>query len=319
VSRLLLALLALAPAACGDGVASSWSDDGGTVVVPVMEPPPLAPTPRFAPPVPRPEQLSSTFGPRWKASASRDDFHLGVDWYDALGTPVTAIGDGVVEAVYPDGSPQFPDGGNVLVVRHALPAPLSFHGQVVDRVFAVYLHLDGFSVAAGEAVTRGQPVGAMGRTGDTTFVHLHFELRVQTPCSLPYQLANPGASCVTGFDPHVHPLLFVGGRNDDRLALEVLPPADGDALTVRYTATRGDLDLDVVETDLGVVGFVERRGLDARSLETLDDFAWGWLTLTPLPFGSADDALVIDLHFPALPAWVEVRDVHGAGLRLAPR
>lgn len=288
--------------------------DGGVRVV--RGDPGLLPLAVFDPPVPRPEAISSTFGPRWKTSASRYDFHPGIDWFDAEGTPVTAIGDGVVEAVHPDGSTAFPNGGNVLVVRHELPEARTFHGQAVDHVFAVYLHLASFAVAEGASVRRGQVVAAMGRTGDTTFVHLHFEIRVQTICSLPYQLANPGSTCVTGFDPHVHPFLFVGGRDDDAVTLEEMTPSAGDAWAVRYVAHRGDLDLDVIETDLGTLGFGERRGMDATMLSRLDDFHYPWLTLVPLPFSSTDDELVMELHFPVRPAFLELRDLDGSGLRL---
>jgi murein DD-endopeptidase MepM/ murein hydrolase activator NlpD len=291
------------------------SDAGARVI---RGAPPLDALAEFIPPVPRPEQISSTFGPRWKTSASRYDFHPGIDWFDAEGTPVTAIGDGTVDAVHPDGSTAFPDGGNVLVVRHALTAPITFHAQSVDHIFAVYLHLQSFAVAEGDPVTRGQVVAAMGQTGDTDFVHLHFEIRVQTVCSLQYQTANPAASCVTGFDPHVHPFLFVGGRDENVVTLEEIAPAAGEAFAVRYTATRGDLDLDVIETDLGALGFDERRGMDATSLAVLDDFHYPWLTLVPAPFTSTDEQLVMELHFPVRPAFVEIRDIHGAGLRLGP-
>lgn len=299
----------------------SSTDDGGPPidagnVTRVSRMPPLAGDPTFAPPVPRSDQISSTFGPRWKTSAARYDFHPGIDWFDDEGTPVTAIGDGVVDGVYPDGSTTFPNGGNVVVVLHALAASLTFHDQPVDRIYAVYLHLASYAVAAGEPVTRGQVVGAMGHTGDTTFTHLHFEIRVQTRCSLQYQVANPGSSCVTGWDPHVHPFLFVGGPNDDAIQIQEMPPAAGDAYAVRYEASRGDLDLDVIETDLGAIGFDERLGLDATTLAHLDDFHYPWMTLVPLPFGSTDDRLVMELHFPTRPAYVEMRDIHGVGLRI---
>ncbi len=212
----------------GEVADATSAGDGGHSGL-VRGAPALAPMTVFAPPVPRPEQISSTFGPRWKTSAGRTDFHPGIDYFDVEGTPLTAIGDGVVEAVHLDGSSSFPNGGNVLVVRHALPAATTFHGQNVDRFYAVYLHLASFAVADGESVTRGQVVGAMGRTGDTDFVHLHFETRVQTLCSMQYQTANPMASCAIGFDPHVHPFRFVGGRNDDAITVGRSPPRRGRA------------------------------------------------------------------------------------------
>ncbi|MBL0217136.1 MAG: M23 family metallopeptidase [Myxococcales bacterium] len=306
-------VLALMFAACG----SDRGGDGGWT--PVHVDPPLAPQRVFDPPVPRPADISSTFGPRWKSSAARYDFHPGIDWFGDDGTPVAAIGDGTVEAVYPEGSPQFPNGGNVLVIRHVLPVPETFHGTPVDHVFAVYLHLTSVAVAAGAPVTRGQVVGAMGHTGDTTFTHLHFEIRVQTMCSLQYQTANPSSSCATGYDPHVHPFLFIAGRDDDAAtAAEVMPTTDGDAWTVRYSAPRGDLDLDAIVTDLGDLGFDERRGMDATTLDRLDDFHYDWLTLVPEPFSSSDEALVMQLHFPAQPMFLELRDIDGNGMRFGP-
>jgi hypothetical protein len=279
---------------------------GGT---PVDETPALVGE-RFSPPVPNPAAISSTFGPRWKTSASRYDFHPGIDYVDAPGTPVLAIGPGVIEGVFPDGSSTYPLGGNVVVVRHPI-APRRFHGATVDHVFAVYLHLQSFAVAIGDSVVAGQPVGAMGMTGDTEFVHLHFEVRVQTTCSLSYQVAHPESSCALGFDPHVHPFLFVGGANADGVAVAELSSPNA----FRYTATRDDLDLDVIATDRGTVGFSERAGLDATSLERLDDFDLGWLRIVPQPFTSESTEIVYDLYFAAAPRYLELRDIYGRGLR----
>ncbi len=278
--------------------------------------PALEPAATFGPPTGAPAAISSTFGPRWKASAIRHDFHLGIDYFGALGEPLLAIGDGRVAGVYPDGSAAYPNGGNVIVIEHAIP-PRTFHGRSVDRVFAVYLHADTIGVAADQAVTRGQPVGTMGKTGDTDFVHLHFETRIQTVCSLGYQQDHP--ECAVGFDPHVHPYLFVGGANTDRITASELPPGPGAGFAVRYAATRGDLDLDVIETDLGALGFGERRGIDATSPATLDDFDHGFLRLVPLPFLSTSETLAFELHFAKRPAYLELRDIHGRGLRFGER
>lgn len=276
---------------------------------PVLATPPLQPAQIFGSPVPNPLQISSTFGPRWKESAGRDDFHLGIDYYDALGTPLFAIGDGTVHGVFPDGSSTFPLGGNVVVIEHAI-APRVFHGKQVDHFFAVYLHTQSITVAVGDTVTRGQMVATMGMTGDTDFVHCHFETRVQTSCSLEFQATHP--ECATGFDPHVHPFLFVGGENTDRLMITQLPTDD---FTVRYEATRGDLDLDTIETDFGTLGFDTREGIDAGSTTTLDNFDYGYVRLVPIPFVSASTSIAYELHFKARPAYFEVRDIYGHGLR----
>jgi hypothetical protein len=291
------------------------ADPPGTVVVDpggnvVADPPPFEPVPGFRPPVAEPAAISSTFGPRWKWSQSRYEFHLGIDYYAARGAPLFAIGPGRVYGTFPEGSATYPNGGNVVVIEHAIPTR-SFHGQRVAKIYALYLHTDTMLVSTGDAVVAGQKVATMGMTGDTDFVHLHFETRVATPCSLSYQLAHPGSSCVTGFDPHVHPFLFVGGANMDQIAVEQVP---GDELVVLYSATRGDLDLDVVETDLGTIGFGARDGLDASSSARLDDFDYGFMRLVPRDFRSDTDRLEIELHFPRAPAYLEVRDVYGKGL-----
>jgi hypothetical protein len=219
-----------------------------------------------------------------------------------------AIGEGTVYGAFPAGSDTFPNGGNVVVTEHAIPET-EFHDQPVSRVFAVYLHCDTVLVATGDNVTAGQPIATMGMTGDTDFVHLHFETRIETPCSLVYQRDHDGA-CATGFDPHVHPFLVVGGANAD--AVRVEPLAADSGFAVRFTESRTDLDLDVIETDFGTLGFDERTGID---IDRIDDFDYGYLRLVPQPFLSTSEERVFDLFFADRPSYLELRDIHGRGVR----
>ncbi len=134
----------------------------------------------FGFPTPDPTLISSGFGPRWKWSDSRYDWHQGIDFYNStVDTVVSSIGDGVVYAkyVYPDA--RMPNGGNVLSVVHTLPQPIQFHGFNVTKLYSVYLHLASFASGTdvGATITKGQSIGIMGRSGDTTFVHCHFETR----------------------------------------------------------------------------------------------------------------------------------------------
>lgn len=87
--------------------------------------------------------------------------HLGVDYGAPTGTPVRAVGDGVVEfAGRQNGY------GNVVEVRHG-----------GDRS-TLYAHLSRIDVRKGQRVEQGQRMGAVGATGWATGPHLHFEFRV---------------------------------------------------------------------------------------------------------------------------------------------
>ena len=308
MKRLVVLLAAIL--GCGPDPATLLVIDDGRLVSVTPEFPPLQ---IYSAPVPDPSQISSTFGPRWKASDDRDDFHLGIDYFAPLGTPVFAIGDGTVKATYTDGDPTFPNGGNVVVIEHELPRGRMFHGKPVTRFFAVYLHLDSIAVTVDTPVARGDQLGTIGMSGDTDFVHLRFETRIETVCSLPFQLANPESGCATGFDPHVHPFVFVGGPNEDAIHVEELPDRPG--FVVRYTATRGDLDLDVIESSAGNLGFNERIGIDATSVPSLDSFDYGSVELQPLEFLSTSSEIGMEIRFAERPRFLELRDIFGRGIR----
>jgi murein DD-endopeptidase MepM/ murein hydrolase activator NlpD len=108
-------------------------------------------------------RISSTFGGRFHPILGVWKQHRGTDYAASLGTPVRAIGDGVVlRAGWGNGY------GNLLEIRH--------RNGFVSR----YGHLRGFAsgVHAGSRVTIGQTVAYVGATGLATGPHLHFEVLV---------------------------------------------------------------------------------------------------------------------------------------------
>ena len=309
-------------------------------------------------PVPNRNAISSPFGPRWKISSDRFDFHRGIDYFDAEGTELYAIADGVVFD-----HREFVDGGTTTIIEHQLhnPTAAMFHDRPINKVFAYYNHLQTRSTSIGQAVQKGQVIGTMGQTGTTTFTHLHFTTRLVGYCTLQYQALQskkcpnmsqqvptfslfllqgnlfgvflseipevensrvPTASsqCATGFDPAVHPYLFVGA--EARVGLkelyEISPKNSSFNFAVRYNTTRGHLDLDVIESNFGKVSFNTREGVWGKNtIQGLDDLdnITNWMALNPGIFSSTSDGIFYDMHFYTQPTYLEVLDIYGEGMR----
>ena len=91
--------------------------------------------------------------------SKRKAFHRGVDFIAKAGTPVYAIGDGVVEEIGRMGGY-----GKIIEIRHS------------PQLVSAYAHLQGIEVVKGMPVRAGQRIGRVGSTGRSTGSHLHFEL-----------------------------------------------------------------------------------------------------------------------------------------------
>jgi murein DD-endopeptidase MepM/ murein hydrolase activator NlpD len=97
----------------------------------------------------------------YKASGARwSNGHTGEDFAAASGTPVKAVTNGTVVSAGWGGAY-----GNQVVIRHE------------DGRYSQYGHLSSLSVSAGQQVSTGQQIGAVGSTGNSTGPHLHFEIR----------------------------------------------------------------------------------------------------------------------------------------------
>ena len=215
----------------------------------------------------RPQSLlSSGFGPRLKASDNyRYDFHRGIDIPGSTGDDVLSIADGEVYRVYEEGSSVYPNGGNVIVVKHSLDEEMEFHGEEITRYYSLYMHLDGFEVSEGDSVEKGEVVGYIGSSGDTDFEHLHFEIRMGTTCSLEFQQDNLGVCGYEGFDPHVNPLLLLPFRQRDRAIVEVDERADSVKVSIR--SPRHELDVNRIKLNGKVVDFNTREGIDTSNID----------------------------------------------------
>jgi len=105
--------------------------------------------------------ISSGFGPRSCAGCS--SYHLGLDMNPGEGTPIQAIGDGVViETGNPSGA-----FGVYAIIQH------ESNGQKFTSLYAHMLE-GSLALEVGQTVTAGTLVGQVGSTGQSTGAHLHF-------------------------------------------------------------------------------------------------------------------------------------------------
>lgn len=111
----------------------------------------------FAYPLEEPS-ISSFFG--WRKLYGR--VHYGVDFVDKKGTPILASERGTVTNWSKTNSPSF----GIVVELH--------HG---DNFTTVYAHMSRMLVSPGDYVEKGDVLGYMGSTGNTSANHLHFEIR----------------------------------------------------------------------------------------------------------------------------------------------
>lgn len=87
--------------------------------------------------------------------------HLGIDLAALKGTPILASKGGLV--IY--AGREFKGYGKMVLVESG------------DGWATLYAHFEKILVAEGQRVQQGEVIGAMGRTGRATGVHLHFEIR----------------------------------------------------------------------------------------------------------------------------------------------
>ena len=157
-------------------------------------------------------RISSVFGQRKHPILGIWRRHAGTDYAAALGTPVRAIGDGVVIFAGRKGGY-----GNVLEIRH--------RNGFVTR----YGHLKGFAkgIVRRHAVTQGETVAYVGMTGLSTGPHLHFEVLVNGRQRDPRTALRQSASAAlsgrerTQFDSMARVILSDLAKSPGRVRSEV--------------------------------------------------------------------------------------------------
>lgn len=108
--------------------------------------------------------LGSGFGPRGALAGGKIKAHnhKGQDIAAPTGTKVKSVADGVVVRSSP--VEQGGGYGNFIVIKH-------------DNFYSAYGHLSKREVNKGDKVKKGELIGLVGSTGQSTGPHLHFEIR----------------------------------------------------------------------------------------------------------------------------------------------
>jgi murein DD-endopeptidase MepM/ murein hydrolase activator NlpD len=104
--------------------------------------------------------ITSDFGPRAAATGGPSRLHQGLDVAAPKGTPIYATADGQVTLAERWGAY-----GRIVVLDHG------------NGYETRYAHLHRIAAHEGQHVRRGEKLGKVGRTGNATGYHLHYEVR----------------------------------------------------------------------------------------------------------------------------------------------
>lgn len=118
-------------------------------------------------------RISSAFSMRVHPISGQWKQHKGVDFAAAVGTPIRAAGDGVVDQVGMQNGY-----GNIVVLKHWA------------NYSTAYAHMSRFAagIKKGMKVAQGDIIGYVGQTGWATGPHLHYEFRVANEATDPMKL-----------------------------------------------------------------------------------------------------------------------------------
>jgi murein DD-endopeptidase MepM/ murein hydrolase activator NlpD len=143
--------------------------------------------------------VTSGFGGRNHPILGYTKMHTGVDWGSAMGTPVFAAGNGVIEKADWEGGY-----GKYVRVRHA------------NGYETAYGHLSAYArgMEAGKKVRQGQVIGYVGSTGLSTGAHLHYEILINGRFVDPMKIKLPRGRVLEG--------QMLAGFEQERVRLETM-------------------------------------------------------------------------------------------------
>ena len=105
--------------------------------------------------------ITSPYGYRFHPIQKVNRFHSGIDIGAAYGTGIVAAESGtVIKAAWNGGY------GKCIVIDHG------------GGIYTLYGHCSQINVSVGQSVSRGEQIGLIGSTGNSTGPHLHFEVLI---------------------------------------------------------------------------------------------------------------------------------------------
>ncbi len=106
-------------------------------------------------------KISSKFGKRMHPILKKERFHNGIDFTAKIGTEIRATADGIVSTATRSKKGY----GIMVIIKHN------------DTFETLYSQMRNYIVSVGERVKKGQVIGYVGNSGNSTGPHLHYEVR----------------------------------------------------------------------------------------------------------------------------------------------
>ena len=150
-------------------------------------------------------RVSSGFAMRMHPILNTWRQHNGIDYAAPMGTAVRSVGDGTVDFAGTQNGY-----GNIVIINHR------------NTQQTAYAHLSRIDVKAGQSISQGQTVGAVGMTGWATGPHLHFEFRVGGVYTDPTLIVQEGGAPITAALRPAFERIAVGARTELAAAFSVI-------------------------------------------------------------------------------------------------